>query len=1158
MDFKGYIDSRLKDDKSRSLWKRLLELIDDCLNHLAQVTTQMPTYDIHDVNHSEKVQENIFNLIALKKDKLTEYELILLYACSYFHDSGMALPEWEFELLKAAEGTEDVHDNTIMIASADGSLRNDLKPPMSLVDIRKYIRNNKEALYGDFLESKDFIFTPKSERKLQEELANRVQRYQEFRSQYTIELQEKLNNLVDYIELSNEIRCDFIRSTHHIRGKEYILSIQKNLSSVLNERESAQFVSDLANICWAHCEEFGQVLSLGNSYLPTLGGANLSFVGVLLRLGDIIHHDEKRAPKSLRAEKRIANSSSLPHWLGKNSVDYQIIASDDLVKIRFSAFCKEPDSYYNLKRHLDAIDNELAHYSTFKSSVSSGKESDRYDLLLDSKVDRQDVAWDTEVFRPGPDVAFTMNQSSIVDLLAGTSLYADKYLCIRELYQNSLDACKCMMAEAESQSYKESCQIEFGLEKNEKGELCLYCLDNGIGMNDHIINNYFLKIGDSYYTSKEFVGRNTEWGNRVHPTSQFGIGALSCFMMGPRIEVITKHYADEAKTIGFTIDNANNRFYYIPVDPLNKERIGRHGTLLRVVLDEVTQTELCADLPNDLEKMVYWSSHGHYREASPAVMQFEKSLFYKVNSQVALPHDGIKVLVRAEDETLHEIIPHNTYFKPDKEWVTRKFLEDDCGIQFWGPANVDHIQNALTYGPSTEVITLQQECKGINLISIISVPRKEIGFYSNSIFSLNSFLWLSHESSIYIDGIFVSDNGMHDMLRDVFGSSIMSDARCMIDFRGNLRPSLTADRKSIINYSDELRQSLIELANKIPSMVADGLVSYFDSHDLRFNSESASLAIKHALGKFRDFSGGIMKRLAEGPFSETNLLSLTSSSKETIPLRKLIDESQLEIQDFDSRELDSISEEALLGKLFGAKGIRVQDMSVSVDAGSFSPPTIISKPGGKAFSHSNGWAVLADSWEGEFAEFDIVTQLWPLVPKRLFQKIRTGYQGFDNNLILDRIKTVDRVRNGVWGISQLSSALISRRYNITTSQNTPFGEKAEQIGEPGVLLKQFFFNELQHVCVQNDTNGSEYDYALYAFVSPDSLTESQKTKLKELTYEGDYADGVEKGWSVLILEGGKYFFEPGIQRKDDLIEKAKNDLLQSDSFYLDLEGNEIF
>lgn len=53
------------------------------------------------------------SLLGDKLNLLSCYELILLYLSAYLHDSAMALPQWEYNVLKAVEGTEEIYDNTL-------------------------------------------------------------------------------------------------------------------------------------------------------------------------------------------------------------------------------------------------------------------------------------------------------------------------------------------------------------------------------------------------------------------------------------------------------------------------------------------------------------------------------------------------------------------------------------------------------------------------------------------------------------------------------------------------------------------------------------------------------------------------------------------------------------------------------------------------------------------------------------------------------------------------------------------------------------------------------------------------------------------------------------------------------------------------------------
>ena len=362
MEFKEYIDDHLQGNPKYSFWQKLLRVIEDAYNHLNLISEQMPTYDIHDSRHSEKVQENIFKLINPKIESLSLYELILMYAAGSFHDVGMALPAWEFDLLKATEGTDEIHDNSLQIL-----IGNDFKSPMSLSAIKEFVDSHKDVIYGSFDEAREFVFAPSSEDSLQTALVNSIAEYQLFRNRRAAELQEALPDSAAFLAVSKQIRSDYIRDTHHVRVERYVYALQEAFSDCLGDLDAHRFVSDLAAVCRSHGEEYKFVTNLDSaSSVSDLGGANLRFVATVLRIGDIVHYDAKRAPASLRAEKLIYKSPSMPHWTTKDEdVSYDIVSSSEGGVIRFKAFCTNPDSFYNLHDYIDQINHELAHYYSF-------------------------------------------------------------------------------------------------------------------------------------------------------------------------------------------------------------------------------------------------------------------------------------------------------------------------------------------------------------------------------------------------------------------------------------------------------------------------------------------------------------------------------------------------------------------------------------------------------------------------------------------------------------------------------------------------------------------------------------------------------------------------------------------------------------------------
>src|SRR5262249_33009350 len=71
--------------------------------------------------------------------------------------------------------------------------------------------------------------------------------------------------------------------------------------------------------------------------------------------------------------------------------------------------------------------------------------------------------------------------------------------------------------------------------------------DTGIGMDEEAVRGYFLTVGRSYYRSSAFRAELLRAGRRATefvPISRFGIGVLSCFLVGDEVEVSTLKLLD--------------------------------------------------------------------------------------------------------------------------------------------------------------------------------------------------------------------------------------------------------------------------------------------------------------------------------------------------------------------------------------------------------------------------------------------------------------------------------------------------------------------------------------------------------------------------------------------------------------------------------------
>ena len=79
----------------------------------------------------------------------------------------------------------------------------------------------------------------------------------------------------------------------------------------------------------------------------------------------------------------------------------------------------------------------------------------------------------------------------------GTKLYGDPEVALRELIQNSIDACLLRQAIEASWETNYNPKVNVKYYSSKDGEDILEVEDNGTGMDQHIIDAYYSKVGSS-------------------------------------------------------------------------------------------------------------------------------------------------------------------------------------------------------------------------------------------------------------------------------------------------------------------------------------------------------------------------------------------------------------------------------------------------------------------------------------------------------------------------------------------------------------------------------------------------------------------------------------------------------------------------------------
>lgn len=476
------------------------------------IIRHMGEFTLHDGDHLFRVLHLMERLIPEETTKkLSSPELLLLITSAFFHDIGMAPDEKEVLTWK------------------------------KIWDYNPTVDDEEKANFDDF--KRFFNSRPEDEKKINELLLKKEYSQVEVIKAYLI--------------------TEYIRQTHADRARDII---EKDWSDKIVFRET-DLTIELAQICYSHNEDALKLLDLDKNLL--CGSeiyACLPLVGVILRLADILDFDGKRTPSILYSHLYVRNPISVNEWNKHRAVEAWEITPE---LVQFSAKCSHPVIEASIHEFCTMIDHELSLSNNIISTLNEfhfAKERDLH-IKLPLKVNRDKIRTKTDIKNKPiyiyKDTKFNLSKTQVIELLMGTKLYGNPEVALRELLQNSIDACLLRQAQEEKWGnlYVPKISVKYF---TENGETILEVIDNGTGMDDYIIDNYYSKIGSSFYKSKDFYTLKAESNAEFYPTSRFGIGILSCFMISDVLIVDTKRVYGPHKSsnpLNLTVEGQESIFW---------------------------------------------------------------------------------------------------------------------------------------------------------------------------------------------------------------------------------------------------------------------------------------------------------------------------------------------------------------------------------------------------------------------------------------------------------------------------------------------------------------------------------------------------------------------------------------------------------------------
>ncbi len=328
-----------------------------------------------------------------------------------------------------------------------------------------------------------------------------------------------------------------IRPIHGKRSQKFFQTKMDEKLFLIPDSTAVSFRDELGLICRSHNEDFEWIEK--NFISEKKKGhfdLNPQYVAILLRLADYLDIDEQRAPLYLYKflePKEYSDLEWKQHFIIENYDKIVVNEKTGLKEIVFQGMSQEPSVHRKLLKYFDSINVELKNAVGLCERFADKKYLLLFKTHVVNKIQTNGFSFS--------DLRLSLDYNAVTNLLMGEHIYGNRKYGLRELIQNSIDACKTMeesslqMEEFRYQKYQPF--ISVILDKDRKKVMVM---DNGSGMSLSILKKYFLNVGVSYYVSDDYLLQ----GRNYSPIGHYGIGFLACFMLSDNVEVKTVYYED--------------------------------------------------------------------------------------------------------------------------------------------------------------------------------------------------------------------------------------------------------------------------------------------------------------------------------------------------------------------------------------------------------------------------------------------------------------------------------------------------------------------------------------------------------------------------------------------------------------------------------------
>ncbi|MBD5532769.1 MAG: hypothetical protein HDQ98_11345 [Lachnospiraceae bacterium] len=453
-----------------------------------------PEYTVHGYQHVSNILQITENLIPDHSlDKLNSKDISFLILSIYLHDIAMFIKPDGLQKLFDIQIWRDKFNDFIKLASR-----------FSDVELQK--------LYG---EAKPFVYP---------------------------------NDLNDTLNLTLRDRLtygEFIRRNHAVLAEYIILhsfpgNVDENLFVEFTEEER----KIIGLICKSHSmdlrsamnESSTQLIGKTNSYRPS--NIPIIYLMVLLRMGDILDMGMDRSPHIIYNMQQFESILSKEEWDWNQTIDSNNFNWSTFATLYIQSEPQNTSQFIKVRKNLLWFQQELD-LSWAALCDSYGNEFSLSIHRIASNIFEQPELFKKKFLTKEAKLSINSNLSK---LLVEPLYHGKPFYGIRELLQNSVDACmirKKIEFEKGNVRYEGKIDVIIDTKNN-----YIIVKDNGIGMDEDVIVNYYLTIGSSFRNSVFWNDIMSKDENTTR-TGRFGVGFLATFLLGNEANITTRHIDDE-------------------------------------------------------------------------------------------------------------------------------------------------------------------------------------------------------------------------------------------------------------------------------------------------------------------------------------------------------------------------------------------------------------------------------------------------------------------------------------------------------------------------------------------------------------------------------------------------------------------------------------